>query len=147
MADPNLELYDTNEVLISSGNKIAFGQVEKGTKSTTFKTRLYNDKGKALGSDIAVSPLIAAISSPDDISVILNGTPFNGSKSMLEARSCGASGVAADQDADWTPISQTDYLQVGDIPAGAYREIWFRLNVPLDAGDLAASDFTVRINV
>lgn len=137
MADPVFSVYEddsttTGGTIISSGNPINFGPVEKGVISPTITIHVWN--GKNDGSvGLAVGPRLYSVNGSGDASQIFNGTIFNGHLSMLEARSCGAFHTPADQDTEWLPLSPTSLLQIGDMPANSMREIELRMNVPLDA--------------
>ena len=133
---------------ITSGNKINFGGASmKGVPSEVYTLHLWNDKNGEAGSDDAVGPRISVVNGITDMGIIYAGTDINGNVSMLEARSCGAVGVAADNDSAWTPISPTAMLQVGDIPSDCMRVIELRMNVPQDATNLALAEFTLRVHV
>lgn len=149
--DPIISFYESGSTpsggtQINSGNPIAFGSIQKSEISAVQTIDVWNDKNGSSADD-AVAPKLTAISSPDDVSIIFDGTAINGFVSMLEARSCGAFNVPADQQKDWTPIGPTEFLTIGDIPANAKRSIELRLNVPQDADTLALSNFVLRVLV
>lgn len=126
-------------------NPIDFIDVDKGIPSPILTIDIWNDREGLVGSDEAVAPVLYTVND-DDLSAIWAGTTANGFQSMLEARSCNAFGVAADLHTDWTPISPTDLLVMGNIPAGAKRMIEIRLNPPIDAPTLTLSDFFLRVS-
>lgn len=128
-----------------AGNPIEFLNVDKGIPSAVLTIDIWNDRDGLAGSDLAVAPQLYTVDD-DDLSAVWAGTATNGFQSMLEARSCGAVGAAADMQTDWTPISPTDLLILGDIPAGAKRLIEIRLNPPVDAPTVALSDFFLRVS-
>jgi hypothetical protein len=119
--------------------------VEKGAISDIITINIWNDREATMGSGTATAPRLHAVQGDDNPTVIFNGTTANGNVSMLEARSCAAFGVVADAHTEWTPIGPTEFLDMGDIPAQAMREIELRLNIPIDAANLAISDFTLRV--
>lgn len=146
MPSPSPSMYDSSGVVISNSNKINFTEeVYAGSISDIIEVNLWNDKGGSNNSDAIVAPKLFAYSSPDDASVIFNGTVANGNQSMLEARSCGATNTIADADSEWTPISQTEFLQIGDIPSNAARTIEFRMNVPFDSPDISLKNFSLKL--
>lgn len=150
MADPYFEVLEdpsslTEGTPVSSGNPVDFGLIEKGSISDTIRINIWNDRDGSMGSDTAVAPRLHAVQGDDNPLTIFNGTTANGNVSMLEARSCGAYGVVADQHQEWYPIGPTEFLDMGDIPAGAMRQIELRLNIPIDAANLAINDFTLRV--
>lgn len=130
---------------INAGNPLALGQVEKGTITPISTIHVWNGKNSGSAAT-AIAPKFYATNGPDDASLIFQGTPFNGFQSMLEARSCGSFNVAADQNEEWTPVSPTQLLTLGDMPTNTMREIELRLNVPVDAPTLASIDFSMQIS-
>lgn len=137
---------DVDEPIFGGGEGIS-APFEKGVIGPIFTMHLWNDKGGGASSDVAVAPKISAVNGVTNMSIIFNGTDINGHVSMLEARSCGALGVAADQQQDWTPIGPTQTLTVGDIPSDCMRVIELRMNVPQDSADLATAAYILRCNV
>ena len=135
----------SNGTLITSGNKVDFGNVQKGTTSPIVSIQLWNDKDGGNNSDTAIAPVFFAVSGTGDMATVFAGTAGNGLKSMLEARSCGASGTPADAQTDWTPISPTSMLTLGNMPKNTMREIQLRVVVPADAGVLSLRDFSFRV--
>jgi len=152
MVAPAISFYEDDSTpddgtVIDAFNPVPFGAVEKGTISDIITIHIWNDKGGDLGSDIATAPRLAAISGVTDMSVIFDGTDINGNVSMLEARSCGAFGTAADQQQDWTPLGPDSMLELGDIPSNCMRVIELRANIPQDADSLTVADFTLIVHV
>lgn len=149
MTAPVFSLYKTLDgSLVTSGNKILFGNagnVQKGQTSDIVSTQLWNDKGGGNNSDTAVAPLFFAVSGTGDMSAVFAGTAGNGFKSMLQARSCKATGVAADAQTDWTPIGPAATLVLGNMPKNSMREIQLRVVVPTDAGTLSLRDASFRV--
>lgn len=145
MPDPNLELYDDGGTIISSGNKVNFGSVEKGVTGDTIVLYVWNDKTGALGSDTAVAPRLY-VSHTAAIADILAGTAANGNVSMIEARSCAGVNVAGDAHTAWTPVGPGSLLTMGNIPSDAAKQIEIRLNVPQDAPDVAVADFNIELS-
>jgi len=139
MAVYDLGFYHTNNTPIDVGNPLAFGRVDPGMISDVLRFHIWNDKDGLVGADLAPTPRLFAVSDPDNVGVMFNGTALNGFKSMLEARSCRAVGVAADQHTEWKPIGPNELLVMGDIPASAMREIEIRLRVPADSGPMTPS--------
>ena len=142
--DPVIEFYDSDEVLISSGNPVDFSTAAKGVISDTVEIWIWNDKLLA-GADMAIDPRLHAISGPDDMSIIFNGSSWNDNESCLEARSCAANGVTADRQCSWTPIGPNALLQIGSIPSGAARQIELRLNLPANIEALNVSAGNLRL--
>ena len=142
--DPIVTYWDDEDVAVSSGNPVSFTDIEKGTISSIFKLWIWNDRGQA-GADDIVSPKFHAVNGPGDAGAIFAGTNWNSSESMLEARSCAAVGVSADQHTDWAVIGPMDFLSMGSIIAYSAREIEIRLNVPGDADALSLTNFTFRL--
>lgn len=149
MVLPVFSLYKSIDgTLINSGNKVVFGSggnVQKGTTSEIISVQLWNDKGGGNNSDTAIAPHFFAVSGTGDIAAIFAGTPSNGLVSMLQARSCGASGVAADAQSAWTAISNAISLILGDMPKNSMRELQVRLVIPPDAVNLSVRDFAFRV--
>ena len=145
MPDPNLELYDNSQVLVSVSNKVAFGSIEKGVQSATITVYVWNDKGGGLGSDTASAPKLF-VSYTEAIADVLNGTAANGNVSMIEGRSCSGMNVAGDGHINWTPLGPASLLTLGDIPSNAAKQIELRLNVPQDSPDVAFAIFNFEIS-
>lgn len=150
MPDPVFSIYEDNSTVIggtpiSSGNPIDFGRVEKGVVSPTIAIHVWNGKND-VSIPTALAPRLYAVNGSGDASLIFNGTPFNGHKSMLEGRSCGSFHTPADQDSDWTPLSPLSLLRMGDMPSNSMREIELRMNVPIDAPTLALISFSVGVS-
>lgn len=151
MPNPAFTFYE-NDSTPSGGTPITtlnptdFGILSKGTISPIVTIHVWNDKDGSLGSSTAIAPRFYAISGPGNAADIFAGTAINNFKSMLEARSCGAFNVAADQDQDWTPVSPTSLLELGDMPSNTRRDIELRMNIPIDALTLATIDFTMVIS-
>lgn len=132
---------------LDGSNPLDFGGVDKGTASTIQTIHVWNGKNDP-SVDTANDPLLFSFNgSAGDASPIFNGTSLNNYKSMLEARSCAAIGVSADQQKAWTPISPTLALQLGDMPANSMRTVEVRLNIPLDAPDMALTSWSLRVSV
>lgn len=150
MVAPVFSIYKTLDgSLVNSGNKISFGNVgnvQKGQTSDIVSVQLWNDKGGGNNSDTAIAPLFFAVSGTGDMSAVFAGTVANGLVSMLQARSCGASGVAADAQSDWTPISPGSSLILGNMPKNSMRELQLRVAVPSDAAVLSLRDFSFRVS-
>jgi hypothetical protein len=150
MPDPIFSLYEDDSTVtggtpISSGNPIDFGRVEKGVISPTITVHIWNGKNDPT-VPTAIGPRLYAVNATGDASLIFNGTPFNGHRSMLEARSCGSFHTPADQDTNWTPLSPLSLLAVGDMPSNSMREIELRMNVPLDAPTIPLIPFSVGVS-
>lgn len=148
MPDPNMEMYlDSDGSKVTALNPVQFSLIEKGSVSDTITVWVWNDKDGVLGSDTAVTPNFSALHGSGDASIIFDGTAINSYVSMLEARSCGAQGVAADLITTWTPIAPDQILTLGDIPSNTAREIELRVNVPQDSSVLALVTFSLRVSV
>lgn len=154
MAAPVISLYENDSTpldgtVIDEDNPVDFGVVDKGVTSDTITIHLWNDKGGFVGSDLATPRLSAVpIDGGDDVAPLFAGTEFNDFQSMVEARSCGSYGVAADQQVAWTPISPLDMLAMGAIPSNAMRVIELRIRVPQDSDtDFDLSTLTLRVHV
>ena len=133
--------------IIDESNKMEFLNANKGMATPILSIDVWNDKGGLLSSDTAVAPRIYATHGDvDNIQPVFDGTTLNGLKSMLEARSCGAYGVAADQQSQWTPISPLSLLTLGNMPSNSKRIIELRVNVPIDAPDLTLKNFLIWIS-
>lgn len=131
---------------LDGSNPADFDGVEKGLISPTITIHIWNGKNDP-SVDTAVTPKLYSVNGSGDASKIFNGTPFNGFKSMLEGRSCTAVGTSADQQKTWTPLSPTSLLTMGNIPPNAMRGIELRLNIPIDAPDMAINTWTLRVSV
>lgn len=136
----------TGGTVIDDANPIAFGSLPKGMISPIITVHLWNGKND-LSVDEAVSPKLFAQSGPGDAASLFAGTLFNGNVSMLEARSCAAFGVAADQQTEWVPIRPTSLLTIGNMPANTMRTIELRVNVPIDAPTLSVVAFSLQVSV
>jgi hypothetical protein len=150
MPAPAFSFYEDDSTVlggteINSGNPIDFGQVDKGTISPIITIHIWNGKND-ITLDTAVAPKLYATNGVGDASLIFNGTVFNNNESMLEARSCGSFGVAADQHEDWVPIKPSQLLTMGDMPTNSMRSIELRLNVPIDAPTLVLTPFSLRVS-
>lgn len=149
MTAPVFSLYKSADgTLITAGNKVIFGtagNVQKGATSPIASVQLWNDKGGSNNSDTAIAPLFFAVSGSGDLTAVFAGTAANGLKSMVQARSCGATGVAADAQSAWTPIGPAAMLVLGNMPKNSMREIQLRVVVPPDATDLSLRDFSLRV--
>lgn len=133
---------------IGPSNKISFLNIDKGIPSAIFTLDIWNDKGGSLGCDTAVAPRFFAMNGTDIVSPLFAGTAVNNFQSMIEARSCGAYGIAADQQTAWTPISPSSLLVIGNLPSNTKRSIQIRLNVPVDAADMTPTkSFLFRVSV
>lgn len=130
---------------VDGSNPVDFGLVDKGTTSPIKTIHIWNGKLDP-GVDTAVSPKLYSVNGSGDASKIFNGTPGNNFQSMLEARSCTAIGTSADQHKDWTPIGPNNLLTMGNIPAAAMRGIEVRLNIPIDAPDMAINTWSLRVS-
>lgn len=151
MPAPVFSLYRNDSTVgggtpLDAGHALDFAGADKGRATPLQTVHVWNDKGGGAGSSTAVAPIFFALSGAGDASPIFAGTPGNGAKSMLEARSCLALNVAADAQTEWTPISPTSTLVLGDMPSNSMRTIEVRLNIPVDAADLALIQFTLRVS-
>lgn len=146
MPTPNLEFYDTTGALISNANPISLGLATKGIATPPHAVWLWNNKANASPVDTASVISITVLSSPDDGSFLFNGTELNGNTSMMEARSCRATGTPADAHKAWTKITPTSPLTLGPMPNNSSREIEIRLNVPPDAANHALASLSLKVN-
>jgi hypothetical protein len=152
MVAPVFTLYNqgstpTSGTAIGPGNKVSFLNLDKGMISSILTIDIWNDKGGLLGCDTAIGPRFFATNGTDIINPVFAGTITNNFKSMIEARSCGAYGTTADQQSDWTPISPTSLLVMGNMPSNTKRSIEIRLNVPIDAANLTPTkNFLFRVS-
>lgn len=136
MAIYDLKIFHPDDVTLVQDVPLSFGRLDPGITSSILKIHIWNDPGGLVGADIAPTPRLYALSLPDNVDALWTGTPLNGMVSMLEARSCAAVGVAADQQQTWTPIGPNQILVMGNIPANSLREIELRLRVPVDAAEM-----------
>lgn len=136
-----LELFHDDDVnLLDAGHPLLFGTLDKGTTSPTQTIHLWNH-----GDVNAVAPHVLAMNADDD-TVVFAGTALNGNVSMLECRSCAATGVPADQQEDWTPIGPTQILTIGDIPPGAMRTLELRIKIPVDSATLSLRNLSLTVS-
>lgn len=141
---PVITIWEDDSVTpIDSGNPLALGMADKGTITPTVTFHIWNGKGDP-SVDTAVAPKLYVTNGSGDASLLFAGTETNEHRSMVEARSCQASGIAGDMQEAWTPISPTSLLTLGDMPGNTMREIEIRLNVPPDAPDVPNVSFTLR---
>ena len=147
MAAPEFTICEAGTTtLYDAGNPIQLLNADKGIPSAPLTVDLWNDRTLSAGSDTAVNIEIYA-ANDDDISVIFDGTTKNGFQSMLECRSrLASSGVPADLQDNWTPISPGSTLPIGDMPAGTKRTLELRLNPPTDASTVTLKDFFLFVS-
>ena len=150
MADPLLTVCEAGSTVGSAteydaGNPIQLLNADIGIPTDPLSVDVWNDRDGSAGSTTAYFVKVRAMND-DDISAILAGTAGNGFQSMLEARSRGAFGVAADNQSAWTPISTAAKLSMGDIPAGCMRTLELRLNVPVDGSTISIKNFFVHVS-
>lgn len=137
---------------INSGNPIAFGLVARGAASPPSSDaqnpiHVWNDQTGAVGSDTATNILLTiAAADSNNSTPLLDGTALNGFTSMIEARSTDALGAPADGQNDWTVISPTEPLALGDMPSNSRRSVELRLNVPIDAAFAASKAFVLSVS-
>lgn len=158
MPAPSIDVFENDSDILGNGtpindeNPIAFGLVPRGsisapTSETQTPVHVWNDQTGALGCDTAtnVKITVAAADNNNDIP-IFNGTEFNGFQPMIEARSTDALGTQSDSQSEWTPVSPSAMLEIGDIPSNCRRSIEFRANVPIDAPAMALKQLLVNVN-
>lgn len=131
--------------IINSGNKVSLLNMQKGIANPLITIDIWNDKGGGAGSDTAIAPKLTAVDGSSDMTDLFAGTAGNGFKSMLEARSCRAYGVASDQQTAWSPIGEAQLLVMGNMPSNTKRTVEIRVNVPLDAPDISLSNFSLKV--
>lgn len=153
MAAPNFQFYEYDDVdLISTLNPIDFGDVPRGSQGIPVDTlkqgvNLWNDRDGIAGSEEAVNIRISVL--PDDADLnteVFIGTAGNAFDPFLEARSNGAVNVSDDAQSAWTPISNDEFLEIGDMPRNSMRRIELRLNVPQDAASFVSKNYKLLVN-
>jgi hypothetical protein len=153
MAAPNIQFYEYDDVdMLSELNPIEFGDVPRGstgipTDSLKQGVNLWNDRDGIAGSDEAINIRISVLPDDEDLdSEVFVGTEGNGFQPFLEARSKGAVNVSDDAQTDWTPISNDEFLEIGDMPRNSMRRIELRLNIPQDATSFVSKDYRLQVN-
>ena len=151
MAAPALTVFeqgstDSSGTEITSSSQISFGVLAAGSTSDIITIDIWNDRGDVAGSDNATPRLSAfAAYSPaqDDL---FGGTESNGYVSMIEARSCGAYGVAGDYQSAWSKLSANGFLEMGELPSNCKRVIELRIVTPYDADPITEADFNLQLH-
>lgn len=142
----HLSLYDFSDAIINEANPVDFGQAQKGAKGSVISVWLWNDRDNANSGDAATGIRLRATEGADDaIETVFDGTELNENQSCLEARSCGAKNIGGDHHEEWTKISPSSSLSVGNMPANSARLIELRSNVPIDEDTLSETLFNLMV--
>lgn len=139
-------------VEIDNAHPIEFGECRKGNtvypQTVVQRTiNLWNDRNGVSGSDTATGITITVVAldnDPDHVAFV--GTDLNGGGSCFQARSVGSFNCSADSQTDWTTISPSEGLSIGDMPSNSMRAIQVRVVVPVDIDAFAEDAFELRVN-
>lgn len=153
MPAPNLQWFNGNSSdLIHAANPVELGSIPRGGTQLPLdglkqKLHLWNDKDSIAGSDTAENIRLNVLPSDGNLNQqAFLGTAGNGFQPMLQARSRGSVNVVDDAQVSWTPVSYNVYLQTGDIPRNAMRQIELRVVVPADALPVDVKQFVMQAN-
>lgn len=157
MPSPSFEWFEDGSTPISGTeitdvHPVEFGSCKKG--NTVYPTsviqralNLWNDKNGVNGSSTATGIEITAVSLDNDPDhPLFVGTDLNGGESCVQVRSVGSYNCVADSQSDWTTISPTDVLSIGDMPSNSMRVIEIRVVLPVDIDAMAEDSFELRVN-